>query len=125
LIIVKARIRRRRMIAAYFRQQEADMEVNREALLRDMRQVVAQTQALLEAGGDKLGKARESVAEHLEAAKDSLGDLERDLEHGTRRAVRRADHYAQDNPWRVAGAALIVGLVLGTVLGIGAGHRRD
>ncbi|NWG72900.1 MAG: hypothetical protein HXY23_15030, partial [Parvularculaceae bacterium] len=48
------------------------MDVSREALLRDMRQVVAQTQALLEAGGDKLGKTRDTVAEHLEAAKDSL-----------------------------------------------------
>jgi ElaB/YqjD/DUF883 family membrane-anchored ribosome-binding protein len=101
------------------------MDVNRENLLRDMRQVVAQTQALLEAGGDKLGKSREAVAAHLETARDRLLDLERDLERGARRAMRRADHYAQDNPWRVAGAALVVGLVLGTVLGIGAGHRRD
>jgi ElaB/YqjD/DUF883 family membrane-anchored ribosome-binding protein len=101
------------------------MDVNREALLRDMRQVVAQTQALLEAGGDKLGKTRDAVAEHLETAKDSLIDLEHELERGARRAVRQADRYAQDNPWRVAGAALIVGLVLGTVLGLGAGHRRD
>jgi ElaB/YqjD/DUF883 family membrane-anchored ribosome-binding protein len=101
------------------------MDVTRENLLRDMRQVVAQTQALLEAGGDKLGKTRETVAAHLETARDSLVDLEHDLERGARRAMRRADHYAQDNPWRVAGAALVVGLVLGTVLGIGAGHRRD
>jgi ElaB/YqjD/DUF883 family membrane-anchored ribosome-binding protein len=101
------------------------MGVSRESWLRDMRQFVAQTQTLLEAGGDKLGKTRDAVAEHLEAAKDSLIDLERDLQRGARRAVRRADHYAQDNPWRVACAALIVGLVLGTVLGIGAGHRRD
>ena len=101
------------------------MDVNRENLLRDMQQVVAQTQALLDAGGDKLGKTRETVSEHLEAARDSLRDLERDLNRGTRRALRRADHYAQDNPWRIASAALVVGLVLGTVLGVGAGHRRD
>lgn len=101
------------------------MDVTRKDLLRDMQQVVATTQALLEAGGDKLGKTREAVLDRLETARDSLVDLERDLERGARRTIRRADHYAQDNPWRVAGAALIVGLVLGTVLGIGAGHRRD
>ena len=58
------------------------MDVNRAKLLKDMRQVLGQTQALLEAGGEKLGKTRESVAEHLEAAKVSLLDLERDLERG-------------------------------------------
>ena len=101
------------------------MEPDRKALLRDMRQIVERTQDLLEAGGEKLGQTREAVAEHLEAAKGNLLDLEHDLERGARRAVRRADHYAQDNPWRVAGVALVFGLVLGTVLGIGAGPRRD
>ena len=101
------------------------MDVNRAKLLKDMRQVVGQTQALLEAGGEKLGKTRESVTEHLEAAKDSLLDLERDLERGTRRTMRRVDHYAEDNPWQVAGLGLVVGLVLGAVLGLAAGQRRD
>jgi ElaB/YqjD/DUF883 family membrane-anchored ribosome-binding protein len=101
------------------------MKLDRQALLRDMRQIVERTQELLEAGGEKLGKTREAVAEHLEAAKGSILDLEHDLERGARRAVRRADHYAQDNPWRVAGATLVLGLVLGTVLGIGAGPRRE
>jgi ElaB/YqjD/DUF883 family membrane-anchored ribosome-binding protein len=101
------------------------MEVNRAALLHDMRQVVTQTQALLDAGGDKLGKTKEAMAEHLEAARNSLAELEHDLERGVRRSIRRADHYAQDNPWRIAGAALFFGFVLGAVLGIGAGHRHD
>jgi ElaB/YqjD/DUF883 family membrane-anchored ribosome-binding protein len=101
------------------------MDVNRERLLKDLRQVVGQTQALLEAGGDKLGGAREAVATHLESARGSLLDLEHDLERGARRAVRRVDHYAEDNPWQVAGLALVVGLVLGAVLGLSAGQRRD
>ncbi len=101
------------------------MDLDRKALLRDTRQIVARTQELLDAGGDKLGKTREAVSEHLEEAKGSLLELEREVERGARRAVRRADYYAQDNPWRVAGAALVVGLLLGTVLGIGAGPRRD
>ena len=101
------------------------MDVNRERLLKDMRQVVGQTQALLETGGERLGKTREAVAEHLEAAKASLVDLERDLERGARRTVRRVNHYAEDNPWQVAGLGLVVGLVLGAVLGLAAGQRRD
>ncbi len=97
------------------------MDVNRENLLGDMRKVVAHTQELLEAGGDKLGKTRETVAEHLASAKESLVDLERDMQ----RRARRVNYYAQDNPWRIAGAALAVGLVLGALLGISAGQRRD
>jgi ElaB/YqjD/DUF883 family membrane-anchored ribosome-binding protein len=101
------------------------MDINREQLLGSMRQIVEQTQALLDAGGEKLGNTREAVTAHLEAAKDSLVDLERDLERSTRRAVRRVNHYAEDNPWHVAGVGLVVGLVLGTVLGLAAGQRRD
>jgi ElaB/YqjD/DUF883 family membrane-anchored ribosome-binding protein len=99
------------------------MDVNRERLLKDMRQVVAQTQALLEAGGEKLGKTRDGVAERLAAAKDSLVDLERDLHREARRTARRVHHYAEDNPWEVAGVCLAVGLVLGAVLGLAAGRR--
>jgi ElaB/YqjD/DUF883 family membrane-anchored ribosome-binding protein len=101
------------------------MDVNRERLLKDLRQVVRQTQALLEAGGDKLGGTREAVAKHLESARDSLVELEHDLEKGARRTIRRVDHYAEDNPWQVAGLGLVVGLVLGAVLGLAAGQRRD
>lgn len=101
------------------------MEADREALLRSMHDLVTEARTLLEAGGDKLGEARDAVAQHLEAARDSLVDLERDIERSARRGVRRANRYAEDNPWRVAGAALIIGLVLGTVLGIGTGRRGD
>ena len=101
------------------------MDINGERLLNSMRQVVEQTQALLDAGGEKLGNTRAAVAKHLEAAKDSMVDLERDLERTTRRTMRRVNHYAEDNPWRVAGIGLVVGLVLGTVLGLAAGQRRD
>lgn len=94
-------------------------------MVRDMRQVIERTEALLEAGGDKLGKARQAVAAHLEDARDSLSDLERDIARGARRSARRVDRYAHDNPWNVAATVLVVGLVIGTLLGLAAGPRRD
>src|SRR5262245_55765434 len=101
------------------------MDVNKAKLLKDMRQVVSQTQALLEAGGERLGRTRDGVAEHLAAARDSLVDLERDLERGARRTARRVHHYAEDNPWEVAGVCLAAGLILGVLLGLAAGQRRE
>ncbi len=101
------------------------MDVSTQRMLKDMRQVVAQTQALLDAGGDRLGKTRETVAAHLQTARDSLLDLEHDLHRGARRTIRHVNRYAEDNPWQVAGVGLAVGLVLGTVLGLAAAQRRD
>jgi ElaB/YqjD/DUF883 family membrane-anchored ribosome-binding protein len=101
------------------------MEADPQALLRSMRELVTQAQDLLEAGGARLGGAREAIAQRLEAAGDSLTELEQAAARDARRALRRANRYAEDNPWRVAAGALIVGLVLGVALGIGTGSRRD
>lgn len=101
------------------------MSIHSERLLKDMRQVLERTQALLDAGGDQLGRAREGVAERLAAARTNLLELEREIERDVRRRARRVEHYAEDHPWQVAAAALTVGLVLGALLGLGAGPRRD
>jgi len=94
-------------------------------VIKDMKRVVANAETLLEAGGEKLGDARGAVVERLEAARDRLADLEDDLARGVRRSARKVDHYAHDNPWQFSGMALAVGIIIGTVLGLAAGSRRD
>jgi len=101
------------------------MELNAERLLREMKHLIAQTEALLEAGGERMGATRTTVAAHLATARDGLRDFERAIARGGRRTMRRVEHYAHDNPWELAGATLVVGLVLGMLLGLLAGPRRD
>ena len=101
------------------------MDMDLERLMKDMKRVVTNAEALLEAGGDKLGEARSEVMERLETARDRLVDVERELTRGVRRTVRRVDHYAHDNPWQITGVALAVGVIIGTVLGLAAGARHD
>ena len=102
-----------------------DMDMDLERLMKDMKRVVANAEALLEAGGDKLGETRGAVVERLETARDRLADLERTMARGIRRTARRVDYYARDNPWQITGVALAVGVIIGTVLGLAAGARRD
>jgi ElaB/YqjD/DUF883 family membrane-anchored ribosome-binding protein len=94
-----------------------------ERVLGEMKRVVTQTEALLAEGGEKLGDARAGFATRLKVAKDTLSDLERDAARHARRAARRVDHYAHDNPWRVAGLGVSIALVIGIL--IGASSRRD
>jgi len=101
------------------------MDISLERLLSDTKRAVAQAEALLEAGGERLGEARVAVTEHLLAAKDRVTDLERDMVRASRRSARRLDRYAHRNPWRVAGSGLALGLIVGTLLGLAIGSRRD
>jgi ElaB/YqjD/DUF883 family membrane-anchored ribosome-binding protein len=94
-----------------------------ERVLEDMKRVVTQTETLLAEGGEKLGDARAGFATRLKRAKDTLSDLERDAARRARRAARGVDHYAHDNPWRIAGLGVSIALVIGIL--IGASSRRD
>jgi ElaB/YqjD/DUF883 family membrane-anchored ribosome-binding protein len=99
------------------------MDSKLEHLLDDMRQVVTRAETLLAEGGEKLGDARAGFASRLRHAKDALSDLEHEAAWRARRAARRADRYAHDNPWQVAGVGVTIGLIVGVL--IGAFTRRD
>lgn len=100
------------------------MDKTLQQVLEDMKQVVTRTEALLEAGGERLGDAGAGFAARLRDARDMLADVERDALRQARRAARRVDHYAHDNPWRVVGLGVSIGLVIGILIAA-AGTRRD
>jgi ElaB/YqjD/DUF883 family membrane-anchored ribosome-binding protein len=89
------------------------------ALVDELRNVVVQAQALLEAiGQDKdeaLGVLRQRVAGTMDAAKERLADLENQAGVYAQRATVAAEAYTRENPWTVIGGATAFGLILGSV----------
>ncbi|HEU4628020.1 MAG TPA: hypothetical protein VFS52_24920 [Steroidobacteraceae bacterium] len=88
------------------------------ALVDELRNVVAQAEALLDAiARDKdeaLSALRERMYGALDAAKDRLGELEEQASVAARRASVAAETFTRENPWTVVGGALALGLTLGS-----------
>ena len=88
------------------------------ALLADeLRKVVIQAEALLQAlaedKNEAVGVLRERVRTSLDTAKARLADAEAQATAMAQRASANAEAYVRENPWTVAGGALATGLVLG------------
>jgi ElaB/YqjD/DUF883 family membrane-anchored ribosome-binding protein len=86
-------------------------------LADELRKVVGQAEALLQAlSEDKteaIGVLRERVRATVDTAKARLAEVERQAAAMAQRASVSAQAYVRDNPWTVAGGALATGLVLG------------
>ncbi|MFO0333506.1 MAG: YqjD family protein [Pseudomonadota bacterium] len=91
-----------------------------EQLLDDLRNVVADTEALLAAtageAGSRADEARQRVAESLEQARIRLQELEYELKTRARAAAHETDRYVRENPWQSVGIAAAAGLVIGLLL---------
>lgn len=99
------------------------------ALVDELRNVVIQAEALLEAlGQDKdeaLTALRERVYSAIDAAKVRLADLEKQANVVAQRASVAAEAYTRENPWTVIGGAFALGLMLGSVFTRALGSDGD
>ncbi|MGA0609020.1 DUF883 family protein [Caldimonas sp. KR1-144] len=91
-----------------------------EKLMADLRTVVADAEALLQAtagqAGESAAEMRDKVKASLARAKANLGQLERDALERAKAAGRAADEYVHENPWRSIGIAAGIGLVIGLLI---------
>jgi ElaB/YqjD/DUF883 family membrane-anchored ribosome-binding protein len=89
------------------------------ALVDELRNVVTQAEALLNAmGQDKdeaLSALRERVYGAVDAAKTRLADLEQQAGVVAQRASVAAEAFTRENPWTVVGGAVAAGLILGAL----------
>jgi ElaB/YqjD/DUF883 family membrane-anchored ribosome-binding protein len=87
------------------------------ALADELRNVVIQAEALLQAiaqdKNEAVGVLRERVQSAVGAAKTRLADVEKQATEVAQRASVATQAYVRENPWTVAGGALATGLVLG------------
>jgi len=88
-------------------------------LVDELRNVVIQAEALLQAiGADKdeaIGALRERVYSAVDAAKSRIAEIETQAGAVAQRASVAAEVYLRDNPWTVIGGAAAAGLILGTL----------
>jgi len=86
-------------------------------LADELRKVVLQAEALLQAlsedKNEAVGVLRERVRASIESAKTRLSEIEQQAAAMAQRASLSTQAYVRENPWTVTGGALATGLVLG------------
>jgi ElaB/YqjD/DUF883 family membrane-anchored ribosome-binding protein len=93
-----------------------DIERSTEKLLEDLKAVVADGEALLEAGAEDLSErgraARERLAAALEAAKETQHKLQERAVEG----AKAADRMVREYPYQSMGIAFGVGMLIGVLV---------
>jgi ElaB/YqjD/DUF883 family membrane-anchored ribosome-binding protein len=87
------------------------------ALADELRNIVIQAEALLQAiaedKNEAVGVLRQRVQTAVSTAKTRLADVEKQASVAAQRASIATQAYVRENPWTVVGGALATGLVLG------------
>ncbi len=90
-------------------------------LVNDLRVVINDAEELLRATAGEVSasasEARGRIQARLQTAKGHLLQLQDSAMARAKAAGVAADEYVHDNPWRIIGAAIGVGLVLGLLIG--------
>jgi ElaB/YqjD/DUF883 family membrane-anchored ribosome-binding protein len=93
-------------------------------LLQDLRTLVADAEDLVKATaaetGERIKGARLRLEDDLRVARARLDEAQQVLLEKSRLAAAATDRFAHENPWKVAGIAAGLGLLLGLLIG-----RRD
>lgn len=90
------------------------------ALAAELRNVVNQAEALLDALGqdrdEALDALRGRVHESIDVARARLSDLEHQATQATQRAAVVAESWVRENPWTAVAIGASVGLLIGALL---------
>jgi ElaB/YqjD/DUF883 family membrane-anchored ribosome-binding protein len=94
--------------------------VTTDRLFADLKTVVEDAEELLRATagqtGEKIAAARERAEDSLYAARERLGEMQKELIDQTRELAESADSYVRKNPWQAVGIAAAAGLVVGLLI---------
>ena len=101
--------------------ESSSSQFNEEQLIKDLRALAADAEALLMAtantSGDKLAEIRTKAEASLRAAKVTMADAQVDVLAKAKEAATATNHFVQENPWRSVGLAASVGIIVGLLLG--------
>lgn len=96
-------------------------EISTDELVSDLKSVVNDAEALLNATstqtGDKIQAVRARAEESLRQAKARLTEIEQEAIRRAKEIADATDEYVRDNPWQSVGIAAGIGLLLGVLLG--------
>jgi ElaB/YqjD/DUF883 family membrane-anchored ribosome-binding protein len=93
---------------------------NKEKLVRDLKIVIEDAEALLretaDAAGEKVSNARVKTKESIAAAKVHLVNIQETTTQKTKEAAQKGENYIKENPWKSAGIAAGVGALVGLLI---------
>lgn len=98
-----------------------EIDASLDKLSQDFHAVVNDAQALLRATASETGEravaARQRVLDTLQQARQQLAVVEDAIAVRAKAAARATDDYVHEHPWKTAGIAAGVGLVVGLLIG--------
>jgi ElaB/YqjD/DUF883 family membrane-anchored ribosome-binding protein len=98
----------------------AKVNASNQKLMEDLSAVVSDAEELLKATasqtGERITAARARAEETLKSAKVRLADAQEAMLDKAKEAAREADEYVHDNPWKAAGIAAAVGVLVGALI---------
>ena len=99
---------------------EVSSAAARDQLAADLKAVVSDAEALLQAtkgeAGERIAAVRARAEESLKAAKSRLSEMEHSIVDQAKEATKAADDYVREHPWTAVGIAAAVGVVVGVLL---------
>src|SRR3954468_4495675 len=102
-------------------EKSMNAETSTDQLVSDLKSVVNDAEALLNATstqtGDKIQAVRARAEESLRQAKARLTEVEQEAMRRAKEIADATDEYVRDNPWQSVGIAAGIGLLLGVLLG--------
>ena len=99
---------------------EATSAESRDQLVADMKAVISDAEALLQAtkgeASERIDAVRARAEETLKVAKGRLSEMEQSIVEQAKEATKAADEYVREHPWTAVGIAAVAGLVVGVLL---------
>ncbi len=93
---------------------------DQEALMTDLQDVLADTEAMLKdvtaEGGEMAVALRERITANLKSVKAKLIETEQMVSDKAKVAAKATDEYVHDNPWQSIGVAGAVGFLVGLLV---------
>lgn len=95
--------------------------VTREKLVTDVKVVLSDAEDLLRAtaadASERVKNLRPKLEESVRAAKARVAEAEHAVIDKTKAAAAATDRFAHENPWKTAGIAGAIGVLVGLVIG--------
>jgi ElaB/YqjD/DUF883 family membrane-anchored ribosome-binding protein len=95
-------------------------DISSERVVSDFKSVISDAEELLKAtanqSGERLVALRAKLEDSLRSATEHVLEAEQVLVERTREAARATDRFVQDNPWKTAGIAAAIGLLIGLLV---------
>ena len=94
--------------------------ISKQKLMDDLSAVVNDAEELLKATasqtGERIAAVRAKAEESLRAAKGRLEEAQVALVDKAKEAAKETDEYVHENPWKTAGIAAAIGVLIGALI---------